>query len=115
MFARNMCYWFIKSVIQDYFKIHLDACTSIDSKKNRDCCIHRLKCNNVARFYKFMRLKNKVCIKATVCAAWTQNCSLRVIRFWSDNAECSAQCDRSDNQEGRLIEVLLYLEKSSLL
>ena len=45
-----------------------------------------------------MRLKNKV---------------IGVIRFWSDNAECSAQCGRSDNPEGRLtecriIEVLLY-------
>ena len=49
-----------------------------------------------------MRLKNKV---------------IRVIRFWSDNSECSAQCGRSDNPEGRLtegrtIEVLLYVKSA---
>ena len=38
---------------------------------------------------------------------------IRAIRFWSDNAECSAQCGRSDNPEGqltegRIIEILLY-------
>ena len=99
--------------MQRYFKVHLDACTSINSKKNRRCCIHRLKYNNVARFYKFMRLNNKVSINAMDYAAGSYNCTLRVIRFWSDNAECSAQCGRSDNPEGRLIEcrmieVLLY-------
>ena len=46
-----------------------------------------------------MRLKSKI---------------IRVIRFWSDNAECLAQCGRSDKPEGRLnerriIEVLLYI------
>ena len=54
----------------------------------------------MAKFYKFMRLKNKV---------------IRVIRFWSDNAKCSAQYGRLDNPEGRLtegriIEVLLYMD-----
>ena len=38
-------------------------------------------------------------------AARTWNCSLRVIRFWSDNAKCSAQCGRSDNLEDRLTEM----------
>ena len=51
--------------MQDYFK------TNIDSKKNRDCCIYILKCNKVARFYKVVRLNNKVYIKTTDCAAWS--------------------------------------------
>ena len=39
--------------MQDYFKTHLDACnTSVDSKKNRDCCIHRLKCNKQVYAFK---------------------------------------------------------------
>ena len=51
--------------MQDYFKTHLDVFTNVDFKKNRDCCIYRLKYNKMARFYKFMRLINKVCIKTT--------------------------------------------------
>ena len=113
MFTRNMCYCFIKSVMQDYFKTHLDACTSIDYKKNWYCCIHKLKCNKMAKFYKSRCSNNKVCINTTDYAARSLNCLLRVIWFWSDNAEGSAQCRRLDNPEGRLtecriIEVLLY-------
>ena len=105
MFARNMCFCFIKSVVQDYFKTYFDTCTSIDSKKNLNCCFHRLKYNKVARFYKFMRLNRKVCINVTDCAARSSNCSLS-----------SSQCGRSDNPEGwltqcRIIEVLLYNKK----
>ena len=69
MFARNMCYCFIKSVMQDYFMTHLDACTSIESKKNRDSCIQRLEYKKVARLYKFIRLNNKVCMNTTDYAA----------------------------------------------
>ena len=43
-------------------------------------------------------------INATYYAARNENCSLRVIRFSSDNAECSAQYCRSDNPEGQLTE-----------
>ena len=62
MFATNMCYYFIKSVMQDYSKPYLDAYTSIDSKTNHNCCIHRLKYNKVAMYYMFMHSNNKVCI-----------------------------------------------------
>ena len=54
-----------------------------------------------------MRLNNKICINATDYAVRSYNCSLRVIRFWLDNAECSAQWGGSDNPEGRLIEVMV--------
>ena len=70
-------------------------CINVESKKNRDYYIYRLKYNIMASFYKFMRLNNKVCINTTDYAARSWNCSLRVIRFWSDNAVCSAQCGRS--------------------
>ena len=68
MFARNTCDCFIKSVMQDCFKTHLDACTTINSSIMNVVFIE-IKKNNVARFYKFMRLNNKVCINATDYAA----------------------------------------------
>ena len=63
------------------FLTHIDECTSIDSRITIVAFINENIYNNVAMFCKFMRLKNKV---------------IRVIRFWSDNAEFSAQCGKSD-------------------
>ena len=61
-----------------------------------------------------MRLNNKVYTNATDCATRSEDCSLRVIRFWSVNAVCSAQCGTLDSPEDqltecRIIEVLLYI------
>ena len=45
----------------------------------------------MARFYKFMRFNIQSMHERHGLRCTESNCSLRVIRFWSDNTECSAR------------------------